>query len=929
MKVLKLISGLTLFILLATGCQPSTTTPLPSTATSSLSAPTLASTLLVPTVSEPPAPTDTPVPTPTPTVTPISLPTATPTSEANAEPWGPVLPEAPCTPSATWTCQVLFVLPAQYYAESGRRYPDQFRDAGYAVTVASDEPEVVEVCENTVRADQPAKNIPVDLHLAEVEVADYDAIVFIGGLGCQGQWHDEQAHRIAQEAVSQGKVLGAAGCASTILAYAGVLQGKAATVCSSSPPVKHGQDYCAVLQSQGAVCSQEPITRDGRIVTAQQKSPYFVAGLIEVIMEASAPAPVPLLQQGPQEFTSPETFQAGLGDLDGDGDLDAVFANPMNNASEVWLNDGTGEFVNTDQQLTQYGHGVGVADFDGDGDLDAFIVCHQFVTPSRIYVNDGRGNLQDSGQDLGDGSISGSEVNLLDLNGDGHIDVHVLYYAPRGLADKVYLNDGTGTFTDSGLALDEETISWGDLDGDGDVDYFGKRWGHGYVVELNDGRGQFTEGWRMDDNQATLGGVALADLDGDGDLDALVANGFRDTGTYPGLVLWNDGGGQFIDSGQRLNETKGSDLAVGDLDNDGDLDVFVANMDWPNEVWLNEGGQFTDSGLRLGENRDMSGKPTLGDLDGDGDLDVVVGRFRGGAEIWFNTTIHTQQSSAPRDETPILGQNPPGAEVEVFAPGVVSIEEGKEYKIAISPDLQEIFFIRRTPFGGDDRLYYSHLEDGQLTIPELGPFAYDSLEADPCFTPDGKRVYFNSWRPLPGEQTPSERANVWFVDRAEKGWGEPKFLGSPLNDYRPVYFSIADDGTLYFTRSSPREIWYAEWVEGFYGEAHRLPDEINNLRDVAHPAIAPDESYLIVDSVYETRGRLAGGLYISFRNADGSWTEMVSMQKALKASETDIYAVARISPDGKYLFFESYLPGTDQADIYWISTEVIETLRPR
>jgi protease I len=123
------------------------------------------------------------------------------------------------------------------------------------------------------------------LHLAEVQVADYDAVVFIGGLGCQDQWHDAEAHRIARDAVEQGKVLGAAGCASTILAYAGVLQGRTATICTGSPPVKHGQDYCAVLQSQGAICSQAPITRDGLIVTARQKSFYFVAGIIQVITE--------------------------------------------------------------------------------------------------------------------------------------------------------------------------------------------------------------------------------------------------------------------------------------------------------------------------------------------------------------------------------------------------------------------------------------------------------------------------------------------------------------------------------------------------------------------------------------------------------------------------------------------------------------------
>ena len=546
---------------------------------------------------------------------------------------------------------MLFVLPAQYYAESGRSYPDQFRGAGYAVTIASGAEQVVEVCENTVRADQPAKNIPVDLSFAEVQVAEYDAIIFIGGLGCQDQWQDEEAHHIAQEAVSRKKVLGAAGCASTILAYAGVLQGKTAAVCPDNPPVKHNQDYCAVLQSQGAICSQEQITRDGLIVTARQKSPYFVAGVIQVIAESSPPASIPLLQKSPQEFDSRGTFQAGLGDLDGDGDLDAVFANPQRHNSQVWLNDGSGTLVDTGQQLTQYGHGVGIADFDGDGDLDAFIACHQFVTPSKVYLNDGTGLFRDSGQDLGDKSISATEVNLFDLNGDGHTDVHVMYYDPNGLPDRVYLNDGHAAFTDSGLALNEETIAWGDLDADGDVDYFGKRWGQGYVVQINDGSGRFNEGWRMEDSRSTGGGVALADLDGDGDLDALVTNGFRDTGSFPSILLWNGGSGQFGDSGQRLDATLLAELAVGDLDGDGDPDVIVSNMDLPNEVWLNDGGRFVDSGLRLGDNSDMSSKPSLGDLDGDGDLDLFVGSLAGRPEIWFNTTVVTPTAApgAPMD----------------------------------------------------------------------------------------------------------------------------------------------------------------------------------------------------------------------------------------------------------------------------------------
>ncbi len=282
----------------------------------------------------------------------------------------------------------------------------------------------------------------------------------------------------------------------------------------------------------------------------------------------------------------------------------------------------------------------------------------------------------------------------------------------------------------------------------------------------------------------------------------------------------------------------------------------------------------------------------------------------------------------PEEGNCYLAQIPPGTEVEVFAPGIVSIEQGKEYKITFSPDLQEIFFTRRTPNGGNDRIWYTRLENGALTTPELAPFAYDSLETDPSFTPDGNRVYYNSWRPLPGEDALSQHHNVWFVNRTANGWSAPQFLGPPINDYRPVYFSFADDGTLYFTRSNPREIWFAELENGQYVEAQRLPDEINDLPMVAHPAIAPDESYIVVDSYYRKGGVLVGSLCVSFRKQDGSWTEAVSMAEALNAAETDIYASARITPDGKYLLFEKYFPATDQADIYWVSAEIIETLRP-
>lgn len=286
------------------------------------------------------------------------------------------------------------------------------------------------------------------------------------------------------------------------------------------------------------------------------------------------------------------------------------------------------------------------------------------------------------------------------------------------------------------------------------------------------------------------------------------------------------------------------------------------------------------------------------------------------------------EAPAESDESPVLylGQIPPGLQVEIFSPGVVSIEEGKEYKITFSPDLQELFFVRRTPNGRNDRIWYTHLENGALTTPTLAPFAYDCIEMDPAFTPDGNRLYYNSERPLPGEEVLSDRWNVWFVDRTPDGWSEPQFLGPPLNDLMPVYFSFANDNTMYFTNARPRMIRYAEWVDGQYTDIQSLPYAINNLPSVSHPAIAPDESYIVVDSYVERGGAIVGSLYVSFRNPDGSWKEAVSLAGVLKATTEDIYAAPRITPDGKYLFFEKYLPDMDQSDLYWVSTVIFEQL---
>ncbi|MHA2065503.1 MAG: FG-GAP-like repeat-containing protein, partial [Candidatus Thorarchaeota archaeon] len=327
--------------------------------------------------------------------------------------------------------------------------------------------------------------------------------------------------------------------------------------------------------------------------------------------------------------------RVALGDVDGDGDLDAVIAKngvtPGSNPSGVLLNNGTGIFTDSGQDLWFYNTNVALGDLDGDGDLDAIFASYYY---DRVWFNDGTGTFTESGQRLGSGG-STSDVGLGDLDGDGDLDAFFANVVPR--ANKVWFNDGNGTFTDSGQNLADSysiDVSLGDLDGDGDLDAFVA---NGVIsaskIWLNNGTGTFT------DSGQNLGGlylphVSLGDLDRDGDLDAFLTerNG-------PEQVLLNDGSGFFTNSGQILGSSISEYIALGDIDGDGDLDAFIVGGIGavPNKVWLNDGaGTFTDSGQNLGDA--MSWGVALGDLDGDSDLDAFVANRLPSNKVWLNGT---------------------------------------------------------------------------------------------------------------------------------------------------------------------------------------------------------------------------------------------------------------------------------------------------
>jgi hypothetical protein len=342
------------------------------------------------------------------------------------------------------------------------------------------------------------------------------------------------------------------------------------------------------------------------------------------------------------------THALALGDVDGDGDLDAFLGNGVYTSGQnrLYLNGGTGDFADVTATnvpiLADSTSAVGLGDVDGDGDLDAFVGN---LGQNRLYRNAGAGVFTDVTAATLPALFTGSTfaVALGDVDGDGDLDALVGNYYQQNF---LHLNDGTGVFTDvtatnlPALVDSTRAIALGDVDGDGDLDALvgnGNPLGGGQQsrLYLNGGTGVFAD--VTSTNLPTLldmtQAVALGDVDGDGDLDALVGNGSSLLGGQQNRLYLNAGTGVFAD-GTATNMPTLLDsttaVALGDVDGDGDLDALVGNQLEQNRLLLNGGtGVFTDgTATNLPALLDYTQAVAFGDVDGDGDLDAFVGNQR-------------------------------------------------------------------------------------------------------------------------------------------------------------------------------------------------------------------------------------------------------------------------------------------------------------
>lgn len=244
---------------------------------------------------------------------------------------------------------------------------------------------------------------------------------------------------------------------------------------------------------------------------------------------------------------------------------------------------------------------------------------------------------------------------------------------------------------------------------------------------------------------------------------------------------------------------------------------------------------------------------------------------------------------------------------EVFAPGIVSTN-AEEYRITFSTDGKEAYFARGDAFFPISRkatIFVSSLRDGRWSAPQVAAFSGAHSDIDPFISPDGKRLFFCSDRPI--DAAPKRDFDIWVVEKSGKSWGEPRHLGNEVNsEADELYPSVTRKGKLYFGSDRPGgpggwDIYSAEIKkENRYTNIKSLDEGVNTQGWEFNPLISADGNALLFTALNRKGGYGLGDLYICYREGD-RWYPPQNLGPRVN-TRNDEYHPA-VSQDRRRLFF--------------------------
>jgi Tol biopolymer transport system component len=273
---------------------------------------------------------------------------------------------------------------------------------------------------------------------------------------------------------------------------------------------------------------------------------------------------------------------------------------------------------------------------------------------------------------------------------------------------------------------------------------------------------------------------------------------------------------------------------------------------------------------------------------------------------------------------------------EIFAPGVIS-DDQEQWRITFTPDGRTAYFASSPEFFPISRratIYVSHFKEGRWDGPVVAPFSGTHGDIDPFVSPDGKRLYFSSTRPVNGVS--KRDLDIWFVDRVQSEWSEPVHLDSAVNSARDeLYPSASADGTLFFASGpfAPQagqhwDIYMAERTRSGFAPRKALGPGVNSQPGTSdtgpqdawefNPEISMDGKTLVFTSL-RRGGNGLGDLYVSHL-VNGEWSAARNVGPLVNTAADEYHPT--LSRDGRDLYFVRR--GPRKGDFFRIPTSALD-----
>ena len=368
------------------------------------------------------------------------------------------------------------------------------------------------------------------------------------------------------------------------------------------------------------------------------------AGLLgSLALSAAIEAQVQFLAAGDRNlfpFSQVSPTAIACGDVDGDGDTDAVLAGSPTASLWLYSNDAFDlPPVGNWPTLPDASFAVALTDVDGDGDLDVVLATsRQKNGPAedRLLLNDGTGKFTDASTQLPASRANNSaSVAVGDLTGDGKPDL--VFGGPTGIRVYVKTSSGYTTGTPPSPSLQGIfQLALLDLDGDNDLDLLATSVVAPAAAFRNDGTGKLTAIIGGLPSIPSAGRFSTGDIDGDGDADLVVGRlTANPTRPVPDQVLINNGNGKFTNATATWLPTSTADAGntvanvLVDVTGDNKLDLLVLHAERRSLLYTNTGTKFDPISPALGPIHGPNNVCTL-DVDNDGDNDFLVTAFADG-----------------------------------------------------------------------------------------------------------------------------------------------------------------------------------------------------------------------------------------------------------------------------------------------------------